>query len=339
MRNGEKAIRKVLLLNPPFDGLYIRDQWCSHLSKGTYFRQPIDLLMLSGRLHADGYEVAALDAIAENLGPDKAQARVQQLAPDALIFLTGVDSLKDDVAFAAEAKRRGVKLAVMIGDVARDEGGKLLEDHPALDACLTDFVTHGVHAFLQGDRDEAIDILAIGGLIGGGALERAGYRLRLADGAEIRPGAQDIALCEKQPAGFARGFDHLALILLLCIGGHPGYALGMEQRKTHLEAFTHEPRFEKLPVISRFAEAFDEPIERGEGAVGRDAVFDLGEQRFLAGEFLGRLRGHIRIVSAIGGKFKVGTSGSTALVWRGISQRSVHSWLNSKMNATLRRCV
>jgi len=42
-------VRKVLLLNPPGDRLYIRDQFCSHVSKGTYYWQPQDLLMLSAR--------------------------------------------------------------------------------------------------------------------------------------------------------------------------------------------------------------------------------------------------------------------------------------------------
>jgi radical SAM superfamily enzyme YgiQ (UPF0313 family) len=133
--------------------------WCSHLSKGGYFRQPVDLLMLSGRLHADGYELAVVDAIAEGLGAEKAQRRVERLAPDAIIFLTGVDSFPEDIAFVAEAKRRGVKTAVVIGDVVRDEGGSLLEKHPALDACLTDYVTHGVHAFLQGDIEGAASLI------------------------------------------------------------------------------------------------------------------------------------------------------------------------------------
>ena len=47
-------VKKVLLLNPPGDRLYIRDQFCSHVSKGTYYWQPLDLLMISARLHAAG---------------------------------------------------------------------------------------------------------------------------------------------------------------------------------------------------------------------------------------------------------------------------------------------
>ena len=148
-------MRKVVLLNPPGDRLYIRDQFCSHVSKGTYYWQPLDLLMVSARLHADGYELAVVDAIAERLAPEEAQHRIEAFAPDAIVFLTGSDSCADDLAFVAEAKRRGVKTAVGIGDVLREKGETLMVRHPALDACLTDFVTHGLSSFLEGRLDEA----------------------------------------------------------------------------------------------------------------------------------------------------------------------------------------
>jgi anaerobic magnesium-protoporphyrin IX monomethyl ester cyclase len=149
------APSKVLLLNPPGDRLYIRDQFCSHVSKGTYYWQPLDLLMLSARLHAQGYELAVVDAIAEDLAPEEAQRRIERFGPHAVVFLTGSDTFDADVAFVEEAKRRGVRVAVGIGDILREKGERLLAQHPALDACLTDFITHGLDAFLQGRLDEA----------------------------------------------------------------------------------------------------------------------------------------------------------------------------------------
>ena len=148
-------IQRVLLLNPPGDRLYIRDQFCSHVSKGTYYWQPLDLLMISARLHADGYELAVVDSIAERLAAEEAQRRVEKFAPDALVFLTGSDSFDDDMVFVREAKRRGVKVAVGIGDILREKGTSLMARYPALDAYLTDFVTHGLTAFLQGRTEEA----------------------------------------------------------------------------------------------------------------------------------------------------------------------------------------
>ena len=59
----KRPATKVLLLNPPSDRLYIRDQFCSHVSKGTYYWQPLDLLQISARLNAQGYELSIVDAI------------------------------------------------------------------------------------------------------------------------------------------------------------------------------------------------------------------------------------------------------------------------------------
>jgi radical SAM superfamily enzyme YgiQ (UPF0313 family) len=148
-------VRKVLLLNPPGDRLYIRDQFCSHVSKGTYYWQPLDLLMLSARLDADGYELAVVDAIAERLSAEETHARIRRFSPEAVVFLTGSDSFLDDVRFIEETKRRGVEIAVGIGDILREKGERLLMRHHAVDACVNDFVTHGLHAFLQGKLDEA----------------------------------------------------------------------------------------------------------------------------------------------------------------------------------------
>ena len=158
----ESAIRRVLLLNPPGDQLYIRDQFCSHVSKGTYYWQPLDLLQISARLHADGFELAVVDAIAENLSPDEAQQRVAAAKPDAVVFLTGADTVADDLAFVAALKRRGVGVAVGIGDVLREKGESLLAEHPEMDACMVDFVTHGLPAFLAGRPDEAENMIVRG---------------------------------------------------------------------------------------------------------------------------------------------------------------------------------
>src|SRR6186997_1079978 len=141
-------MRKVVLLNPPGDRLYIRDQFCSHVSKGTYYWQPLDLLMLSARLDADGHELAVVDAVAERLAAEEALHRVERFEPEALVFLTGSDSFASDAAFVAEAKRRGVRIAVGIGDILREKGEHLLAAHPEIDGCLLDFVTHGLSPFL-----------------------------------------------------------------------------------------------------------------------------------------------------------------------------------------------
>lgn len=148
-------IRKILLLNPPGDQLYIRDQFCSHVSKGTYYWQPLDLLMLSARLDAEGYILAVVDAIAEHLSIEKTHQRIADFSPDAVVFLTGSDTVDADLAFINTVKQNGVALTVGIGDVLRAKGEELLGRFPQLDACLNDFVTHGLSAFLNGQIEEA----------------------------------------------------------------------------------------------------------------------------------------------------------------------------------------
>ncbi len=148
-------VRTVLLLNPPGRLRYIRDQFCSHVPKGSYYWQPLDLLLLSGQLSAHGFEVAVVDAIAERLSPRAAARRVAAAAPDAVVFLTGSDSFAADLRFVEAVKRRGVGVAVGIGDILRDQGIALLERHPAIDACVNDFVVNGLARFLDGCTEEA----------------------------------------------------------------------------------------------------------------------------------------------------------------------------------------
>lgn len=156
---SRSTIRKVLLLNPPFDGLYIRDQFCSHLSKGTYYWQPLDLLMISARLDAAGYELAVVDCVAEGLSIERGLERIAQFDPDAIVFLTGCDSWDTDIAFVERARQFGAQAAVGIGDVLREKGDRLLAQHPAMDACILDFVNNGLAAFLAGDVDKAESML------------------------------------------------------------------------------------------------------------------------------------------------------------------------------------
>jgi anaerobic magnesium-protoporphyrin IX monomethyl ester cyclase len=151
-------VRNVLLLNPPARGLYIRDQFCSHLSKGAYYWQPLDLLVLSGQLHAAGFEVTVVDAVAERLDRDCALQRALEPAANVLVFLTGSDTFDEDVAFVEAIRRQRPATVIGIGDILRDQGPHLLERYPVIDACLNDFVTHGLVAFLDGRLDAATNM-------------------------------------------------------------------------------------------------------------------------------------------------------------------------------------
>jgi len=93
---------RVLLLNPPGRRRYLRDYYCSTVSKAGYYWHPMDLLVQSGHLapHAD---LKVLDAIADSLSPAASLAAVRRFAPDLIVSLVGAQSLNEDLAFLREA--------------------------------------------------------------------------------------------------------------------------------------------------------------------------------------------------------------------------------------------
>src|SRR5208283_2675952 len=90
--------RKILLLNPPGDQLYLRDYYCSHSSKARYYWHPYDLLVQSGIL-AQEHEVQALDANVLGLTNAQALDRIKDMDIDTLFFLTGGVSWRNDFDF------------------------------------------------------------------------------------------------------------------------------------------------------------------------------------------------------------------------------------------------
>lgn len=93
---------RVLLLNPPGRRRYLRDYYCSTVSKAGYYWHPMDLVVQSGYLapHAD---LKVLDAIADSSSPAASLTAVRRFAPDLIVSLVGAQSLNEDLAFLREA--------------------------------------------------------------------------------------------------------------------------------------------------------------------------------------------------------------------------------------------
>ncbi|MEA3335658.1 MAG: radical SAM protein [Chloroflexota bacterium] len=143
---------RVLLLNPPGDRLYLRDQYCSSVSKADYYWPPIDLLYLSGML-GEHYEVGAMDAIVESIPADRALAQIEDFDPHAVIFLTGVASWTRDLPFVQEIKQRTGARTIGTGGVLLYEGTPILSQRDYLDAILLDFSTPDILTYLQNGGD------------------------------------------------------------------------------------------------------------------------------------------------------------------------------------------
>lgn len=142
---------RVLLLNPPGRGVYIRDYFCSKTTKSNYLFHPVDLLALSGTL-AERHEVAVLDCMAERLAPAAAEHRVDAFDPEVVVSLVGSVSWEEDRAFLAR-QAAGGRRVLAIGDVLHEASEARLAAEPWLEAALHDFSNADVVRYLDGDLD------------------------------------------------------------------------------------------------------------------------------------------------------------------------------------------
>jgi hypothetical protein len=136
---------RVLLLNPPGSRTYIRDYFCSKTTKSNYLFHPVDLVGLSGTLHAR-HELAVLDCMAEAF--PRARARIAAFAPEAIVSLVGSVSWDED---QPSSPRRASVRVLAIGDVLQEASEQRLAEEPWLEAALHDF-SGDAPAILAGQR-------------------------------------------------------------------------------------------------------------------------------------------------------------------------------------------
>jgi len=135
--------RKVLLLNPPGSKIYIRDYYCSKVSKARYLYHPVDLLMLSGTI-SKHHDVRVLDGMLDGWSPYGVIRAAQSFNPDVIVFLTGVVSFHDDLEFMAELKQVFPFIAIASGELFLGNAVDTLRSLPAVDAAVLDFTENGI---------------------------------------------------------------------------------------------------------------------------------------------------------------------------------------------------
>ena len=144
--------KKILLLNPPADKLYLNDNYCSFSSKAGYSWPPIDLLVQSGIL-AEQFTVNVLDAIAMRLDTQKAARIIEDISPDAIFFVTGTASWKQNFSFLERLKGTKPVTITASGGNLLFEADRLLREHAFLDAILMDFTTDALSRYFGGEGD------------------------------------------------------------------------------------------------------------------------------------------------------------------------------------------
>lgn len=158
--------KRVLLLNPPGDRIYIRDYYCSKVSKAHYTYQPVDLVVLSGILAGRG-PVHVLDAIIERLSPANSLEHILAANFDAIVFLAGAASRRADFAFMRELRARTHAALIGSGDVFMEDSARVLRDEEWLDAICLDFTSPDILTYLD-DREGAPPLSGIAYRTGNG---------------------------------------------------------------------------------------------------------------------------------------------------------------------------
>jgi len=138
---------KVLLLNPPGKKYFIRDYYCSQISKGTYYWPPLDLLVLSGILK-NHCEIKVLDALVAGLSREAANAIITSFSPDYIISLAGAASWNDDMDFLFNLKKIWKGCLVLSGDYPLARPQDVIKDYSFIDALLLDFTESDIVEFI-----------------------------------------------------------------------------------------------------------------------------------------------------------------------------------------------
>lgn len=150
---------RVLLLNPPGDELYLRDNYCSFTSKADYYWPAIDLLAQSGIL-SQHFDVHVRDALVNKKSFADCLDDIANLKPQFVLMVTGFASKHNDNNFLHQLKQRlpGIRVIVS-GGYPFFQKAQALEENPDIDAILMDYTSNGSVAYINGDYANVVDML------------------------------------------------------------------------------------------------------------------------------------------------------------------------------------
>lgn len=150
----------IVLFNPPGKKIYIRDYYCSKVSKAYYLPQPVDLLMQSAYFPSNQFQVSVIDAIAEKKSLKAVIAKLTEGKPSLIIGLIGAVSLEEDLqTYEAIKKALPQTKIICSGDALLEQHLKKLEKYDWLDAILTNFYLDGPRQWLDGQPAQGLAYL------------------------------------------------------------------------------------------------------------------------------------------------------------------------------------
>ncbi len=137
----------VVLLNPPFDGQVVRDNYCSFVPKGDYLWPPSDLLVASGWLHGE-FELRVIDAVARQLSTRACLDELSAARPTAVFVLSAEATWASDATFCDRLRAALPDLRIVVG-CSPLAGSDLTRRFPTADAVLLDFSGPALSDYLR----------------------------------------------------------------------------------------------------------------------------------------------------------------------------------------------
>ena len=146
---------KIVLFNPPGDKIYIRDYYCSKVSKAYYLPQPVDLLIQSAFFTEDQYEITVIDAIAEKKNTPQVLNELTKINPDLIIGMLGSVNLENDAQVYAKIRSilPHTKIACS-GDALLEAYADKLKKYVWLDAIITNFYIDCVRKWFESSEPD-----------------------------------------------------------------------------------------------------------------------------------------------------------------------------------------
>ena len=146
-------MKKILLLNLPWDERYLREYYCSKISKAKYYYAPVDLVYTTWWFDDVSYETVVIDAILEDYSNDVVIDKIVSLSPDYVVFLSSAASFKNDVAFFHELKGKYDNVHktkfVWLGDIFKELKSDSFDHYPLLDAVCLNFASQSVLTYVE----------------------------------------------------------------------------------------------------------------------------------------------------------------------------------------------
>ncbi|MBL4614341.1 MAG: radical SAM protein [Magnetovibrio sp.] len=153
------STRRALLLNPPGQKTYIRDYYCSKLSRTGYTFPPIDLLHAGAQFDAQGWHTQAIDAIVDQMSVAETLSAIEASGAQVVFTLVGAVSVDEDAEFLKALRTRAPQIILIgSGDVLREHGQQWVEAG-LLDAVTLDFSTDAAVRFAAGERKNLSDLI------------------------------------------------------------------------------------------------------------------------------------------------------------------------------------